>query len=129
MTRSWDRPMRWAGIVGPVAFTAAWVVGTIRQPDYSVSHEHISGLAALDAASPRVMRAGFMTLGVSTSVFAAALDRRLRLVPGGPGWGPALLAASGLAIGAAGVLQRDRMSNLPAGGGSVTRQSWVNDGH
>jgi hypothetical protein len=121
--------MTWAGIIGPVAFTAAWLVGTIRQPGYSASHEHISGLAAPDAASPLMMRAGFMTLGASTVMFAVVLDRRLAGIHDDAGWGPALLAASGLAIGTAGVLQRDRMSNLPAAGEPVTRQSWANDGH
>lgn len=93
-------------MIGPAAFTAAWLVGTVRQPGYSVSDEHISGLAAPDARSPKMMRAGFMTLGTCSIGFAVSLDRRLREEADGrgSGWGPALLAASGLAIGIAGVL-------------------------
>ena len=34
------------------AFTAAWVIGTRRQPGYAAAHEHISGLAAPDAEAP-----------------------------------------------------------------------------
>jgi hypothetical membrane protein len=118
-------------VIGPAAFTAAWLVGTVREPGYSVSDEHISGLAAPDARSPNAMRAGFMTLGVCSIAFASAVDRRLRedAAGRGSGWGPALLAASGLAIGIAGVLPRDRMSNFVPQGERVAPQSWVNEGH
>ena len=117
------------GVLGPAVFTAAWLIATVRQPGYSVSDEHISGLAAPDARAPNVMRIGFWTLGACSVGFAAALDRRLQEGPAGPGWAPALLAASGFAIGIAGVMRRDRMSNFPPPGEPVTRQSWVNDGH
>jgi hypothetical protein len=116
------------GIVGPAAFTLAWVAATRREPAYSAANEHISGLAAADAASPRLMTAGFLTLGVCTVAFCSELHRRL----GGDasaGVGPALLGTSGLAIVAAGVLRRDRRSNWPEPGIPVERQSWVNDAH
>ncbi|HEY6566084.1 MAG TPA: DUF998 domain-containing protein [Actinomycetota bacterium] len=125
----WDRVLMACGVVGPAVFTTAWVVGTVRQPGYSISDEHISGLAAPDAQAPNVMRTGFMTLGACSVGFAVALDRRLGNGAGGSGVGPAFLAASGLAIGLAGMLRRDRLSNFAPPGTPQTPQSWVNDGH
>jgi len=113
------------GLLGPAAFTAAWIAGSSRQPGYSVANEHISGLAAPDARTPALMTAGFMALGVSTLGFAAALDRRL----GSTARAPQLLGASGLAICFAGLLRRDRMSNWPMPGDLLERQSWINDAH
>ncbi len=116
-----------AGLVGPAAFTAAWLVAQRRQDEYAAAHEHISGLAAPDADDPHVMTAGFLALGVCTAAFASELDRRL----GGSrrsGWGPALIGASGLAMVVAGSFRRDHRSNVPAAG-EPPGQSWVNDVH
>ena len=117
-----------AGLVGPAAFTAAWAVSARRQSTYSVANEHISGLAAPGATDPAVMTAGFVTLGVSSVIFAAELDRRLG---GGErsGYGPALMAASGLAMLGAGLFRRDRVSNYPMPGEPDGHQTWVNDVH
>ena len=92
-------PLRWrggqggrfgaaCGILGPAAFTAAWLIAQRRQDEYEVQHEHISGLAARDAKDPLVMTAGFVALGACGVAFASAVHRRF-----GPdaGWGPALL--------------------------------------
>ncbi|MGE5225748.1 MAG: DUF998 domain-containing protein [Planctomycetaceae bacterium] len=117
------------GLVGPAAFTAAWLLATRRQPAYSIANEHISGLAAPDAASPQVMTAGFLALGTCTVGFAAALEERLRSGGRAAGGGPALLAASGVALLSAGLFRRDRMSNYPMPGEPPTRQSWRNDLH
>ncbi|MEX0983609.1 MAG: DUF998 domain-containing protein [Actinomycetota bacterium] len=115
------------GLIGPAAFTTAWVIGTRRQRDYSIAHEHISGLAAPDAEEPRMMRAGFLTLGACSVVFASELDRRLDGARG-TGWGPALLAAAGVSTVVAGVCTRDRMSNAPPHEGSGD-PSITNDAH
>jgi hypothetical protein len=113
------------GLVGPAAFTAAWLLAQRRQDLYEVRHEHISGLAAKDATDPFVMTAGFMALGGCTVAFASALERRLGPRPG---WGPALIAAAGLASIGAGAFRRDRRSNfLPPG--EPQGQSWENDLH
>jgi Protein of unknown function (DUF998) len=112
------------GILGPAAFTAAWLVAQRRQDEYEVRHEHISGLAARDAKDPLVMTAGFVALGGCGVAFASALERRF----GPSGWGPALLGVSGLAAIAAGLFRRDRRSNYPAPG-EPEGQSWVNDVH
>jgi Protein of unknown function (DUF998) len=113
------------GLLGPVAFTAAWMLAQRRQDEYQVRHEHISGLAARDATDPHVMTVGFAALGASTVVFAATLERRL-----GPraGVGPALIGVAGLATVAAGLFRRDRRSNFPPPG-APAGQSWENDVH
>jgi hypothetical protein len=116
------------GLVGPAVFTSAWIVGTRRQPVYSIANEHISGLAAPDAEVPHLMTAGFLVLGSCTVMFARELERRLERT-GPAGVGPSLLAASGAAMVAAGVFRRDRISNYPMPGEVPARQSWRNDAH
>src|SRR6266704_5068405 len=96
------------GLAGPVAFTAAWVVGTLRQAGYSVAEEHLSGLAAPDARNPEIMIAGFLTLGACTFAFASALEEALG-GRGRAGRGPVLMRAAGIGTVAAGLLRRDRM--------------------
>jgi hypothetical protein len=113
------------GLLGPVAFTTAWIAAQRRQDEYQLRHEHISGLAARDATDPHVMTAGFLELGACTVAFASALERRF--VPRA-GIGPRLIGVAGLATVAAGAFRRDRRSNFPAPG-EPTGQSWVNDVH
>jgi uncharacterized protein DUF998 len=113
------------GVLGPAAFTTAWLVAQRRQDEYEVRHEHISGLAALDATDPHVMTAGFFALGMCTVAFSSALERRLGPRPG---LGPALIGVAGLATIAVGVFRRDRRSNFPAPG-EPEGQSLVNDVH
>jgi hypothetical protein len=112
-------------LVGPIAFTVAWLVAQRRQDGYQVRHEHISGLAAKDANDPHVMTVGFVALGGCTVAFASALERRLGRRAG---VGPALIGVAGLATIVAGVFRRDRRSNFPAPGEPET-QSWENDVH
>ena len=114
------RALALCGLIGPAAFTAAWALGTVRQPGYSVAHEHISGLAAPDADNPAVMTVGFLALGTATVGFAAALEERLGAKGSGKGpakasagLGPALIGVSGVAMVVAGLFRRDRMSNYP----------------
>ena len=85
------------GLVGPAAFTAAWLIGGWRQPRYPVVDEHISGLAALDAEHPLSMITGFVTLGACTVVFATELRRQLAAGGRRPGLGPVLLGLGGVA--------------------------------
>jgi hypothetical protein len=117
------------GLVGPAAFTLAWLTATRRQPTYSIANEHISGLAAPDAEVPHVMTAGFLVLGGCTVGFAAELERRLLAHGRSAGGGPALMAASGVALLAAGIFRRDRLSNYPMPGETPAPQSWRNDVH
>jgi hypothetical protein len=117
-----------AGLAGPAAFTSAWVTSTVRQVEYSLAEEHLSGLAAPDARNRHLMTTGFLAMGVSTVVFASELEESL----GGrdrAGLGPTVVGLSGWATIVAGLLPRDRMVlRLP---GEVTPPvpSWKNDGH
>jgi hypothetical protein len=116
------------GIVGPVAFTAAWFRQTLVQDGYSVRNEHISGLAASDARDPGVMVGGFLTLGASTIGFASAVEESL----GGPhesGAAPLLLRVAGVSALIAGVFRRDMMLLHPPGRDPDYHQSWRNDVH
>ncbi len=129
------RALALCGLIGPAAFTAAWALGTVRQPGYSVAHEHISGLAAPDADNPAVMTVGFLALGTATVGFAAALEERLGgkgsakgPVKASAGLGPALIGASGVAMVVAGLFRRDRMSNHPEPG-QAPGQSGIYDVH
>jgi hypothetical protein len=117
------------GLIGPAAFTSAWLVATRRQPTYSLANEHISGLAAPDAEIPHVMTAGFVAFGVCTVTFASELERRLSHGEHAAGIGPTLMAASGIAMIAAGAFRRDRISNYPMPGEHDDAQSWRNDVH
>jgi hypothetical membrane protein len=107
-----------AGIVGPAAFTGAWIVGSLRQTGYPVADIQISGLAAPDARDPWLMVTGFVVLGGCTVAFGTAL----RAVVSGS-LVPRLIQGAGLLTIAAGLLRRDRMLLTP---GSV---SWHNHAH
>jgi len=119
-----------AGIAGPVAFTGAWIVSSLRQTGYPAAEIQLSGLAAPDARDPWIMVAGFVVLGGCTVAFGSALHDVLGRAAGGRGrWrggaGPAprLIQGAGLLTIAAGLLRRDRMLLTP---GSV---SWHNHAH
>jgi hypothetical membrane protein len=112
-----------AGIVGPVAFTTAWVAASLRQPGHSVTQIQISGLAAPDARDPWIMMAGFTVLGGCTVALGSVLHQAL----GGSdraGAGPRLLRDAGVLTVAAGLLRRDRMLLAPSAG-----ESWHNHAH
>ena len=127
MRRGWWRLRAACGVIGPAAFTAAWIASTVRQEGYSIAEEHLSGLAAPDARDPQIMIAGFLALGACTTAFGSALETAL----GGSGRataGPALVRGAGVATIAAGLLRRDRMLLHPAEAAG-TGQSWHNHGH
>jgi len=111
-----------AGIAGPVVFTAAWIVSSLRQTGHRAASIQISGLAAADARDPWIMITGFLVLGGCCVAFGEALHDAM----GGRGQaGPApwLIQGAGVLTMAAGLLRRDRML-LTAG--SV---SWHNHAH
>lgn len=110
-TISWEgdtgqvKPSRVAavgGLAGPVLFTVAWVVSSLRQPGHSAADVQLSGLAAADARDPQTMIAGLVMLGAGTMLFGTAL-RPVTPRPAGP-W---LVVAAGAASVAAGVFRRD----------------------
>ena len=70
-----SRPAAAGGIAGPVLFTVAWVVSSLRQAGHSAVEVQLSGLAAEDARDPQIMMAGFVLLGAGTVVFGAGFGR------------------------------------------------------
>jgi len=110
------------GIAGPVLFTVAWMVGSLRQVGHSAAGVQLSGLAAEDARDPQIMMAGFVALGAGTVVFGAGLGR----VSAPRSAGPWLVVVAGAASIAAGLFRRDHM--LLAGPG-FAGESWHNQVH
>jgi hypothetical membrane protein len=112
----------WCGIAGPVLFTAASVVSSLRQPGQSVAGVQFSGLAADDARDPQIMIGAFVLLGGCTLGLGAAL----RQVTAPRAAGPWLVMVAGAATVATGVFRRDHM--LLTGPG-FTGESWHNQVH
>jgi hypothetical protein len=110
------------GVAGPVVFTAAWVVSSLRQAGHPAAGIQLSGLAAEDARDPQIMMAAFVVLGICAVAFGAAL----RPVAGHRTAGPWLVMVAGAAAVAAGVFRRDHM--LLTGPG-FTGESWHNQVH
>jgi hypothetical membrane protein len=111
-----------AGVVGPVLFTAAWVIASLIQAGYPATQIQISGLAAAGARDPWIMIGGFLVLGLSLIAFGSALREELggaRLA----GTGPLLMQAAGVLTIAAGLLRRDHVL-LTSG-----PESWHNHAH
>ena len=112
----------WCGVVGPVLFTAAWVVSSLRQVGHSATEVQLSGLAADDARDPQIMLAGFVVLGVCSFGFGFALRRALAPRAAGA-W---LVIVAGAAAVAAGVFRRDHLLLVGPG---LTGESWHNQVH
>ena len=109
-------------MAGPLLFTAAWVVSSLRQAGHPAAGVQLSGLAAPDARDPQIMIAGFVLLGACSAGFGAAL----RTVAGHRPAGPWLVVAGGAAAVAAGAFRRDHM--LLTGPG-FAGESWHNQVH
>ena len=109
------------GIAGPVAFTAGWLAGSLRQAA-PMAQVQLSGLAAEDARDPQLMMAAFIVLGGCTTAFGVAL----RSVTGPGSAGPWLVMLAGGATVAAGVFRRD---HLLLTGPGFTGESWHNQVH
>jgi protein-S-isoprenylcysteine O-methyltransferase Ste14 len=110
------------GVAGPLLFTAAWVVSSLRQAGHPAAGVQLSGLAAEDARDPQIMVAAFVVLGACSVGFGAAL----RKAAGPRAAGPWLVMAAGLAAVAVGVFRRDHM--LLTGPG-FAGESWHNQVH
>lgn len=91
------------GVLGPIAFIAAWVVGAaIAGPGYSSVDDAISRLAAVDVETRPLMTAGFVAFGLALPCYAIALRHAL------PGWAWVTAASTGLATLAVAALPLDR---------------------
>jgi hypothetical protein len=117
-----DRLAAAGGVAGPVLFTVAWLIGSLRQAGHSAAEVQLSGLAAEDARDPQIMMAGFVALGACSIAFGAALAK----VTAPRSAGPRLVIMAGAATIAAGVFRRDHL--LLAGPG-FTGESWHNQVH
>jgi Protein of unknown function (DUF998) len=92
VTRRLCRRAAWGGVVGPVSFLGAWVVGgAVTTAHYSPVHDPISRLAAIGTDTRGLMSAGFVGFGLGVPLYAAAL----RLAVPGRAWMGAV--ATGLA--------------------------------
>jgi Protein of unknown function (DUF998) len=110
------------GVAGPVLFTVAWAVGSLRQSGHGAAEVQLSGLAAEDARDPQIMIAGFVVLGLCSIAFGVALDRVI--VPRSAG--PWLVVVAGAAAVAAGVFRRDHLLLVGPG---FAGESWHNQVH
>jgi hypothetical membrane protein len=63
------------GVVGPVAFVAAWAIGGALAEGYSPRDDAISELAAVGATTRPLMTAGFVLFGAGMIAFSRALER------------------------------------------------------
>ena len=84
-----------AGVAGPVAFTGAWILSSLRQTGYRAADLQISGLAAPDARDPWIMITGFLVLGGCSVAFGAALHDALN-GHGHAGLAPRLIQGVGI---------------------------------
>jgi hypothetical membrane protein len=86
--------LAWAGIVGPVLFTAVFLAQeALRRGEFNPVAEPVSALEA--GPNGWVQRLNFLVFGLLTMAFAIGLHRGMRQTRGG--WvGPALLFLTGL---------------------------------
>jgi len=83
------------GIVGPVAFVTAWVVGGLITPGFSFVDDAISQLAASGAETQWLMTAGLVAFGVGVPLFGVALRE---VLPGPAGGFAIVCGAATLAV-------------------------------
>jgi hypothetical membrane protein len=86
----------WAGIIGPVLFTAAFLAQeALRRHEYHPLAEPVSALEA--GPNGWIQQANFVVFGLLTIAFAVGLHRGLRPARAGVA-GPALLFVSGIGL-------------------------------
>lgn len=92
----WIRPAGWAGVAGPILFTAAFLAQeAFRRNEYDPVAEPVSALEA--GPNGWIQQANFAVFGLLTIVFAVGLHRGLERT----GWGilgPGLLGVSGVGL-------------------------------
>jgi hypothetical membrane protein len=72
-----DRVGAACGVLAPMAFVAAWLVGGTMTPGYDPLQDAISRLAAEGTATRPLMTAGMVAFGVLVPVWARTLGERL----------------------------------------------------
>jgi hypothetical membrane protein len=83
------RALAWGGVVGPIAFVAAWATAGALTKGYSPADEVISQLAAVHAPMRWLMTAGFACFGIAVLGYSLALRGALD----GRAWIAATVAA------------------------------------
>jgi hypothetical membrane protein len=86
--------LSWGGLVGPVLFVAAWLIGGALEPGYSPADDAISRLAAVGASMRPLLTAGLAAFALGMVAFASPVRARLA----GPAW-IAVLAAGVASLG------------------------------
>jgi hypothetical membrane protein len=120
----------YAGVAGPVVFTAAAVVAPFAQTSYSWRREDLSALAALGAQNAWITITGMVVLGICTMALAFGLRNET-----GQGEaatvGPIMLFVAGTAIVGAGLMRNDCSTELRACADRVRSGdlSWHHHGH
>jgi hypothetical protein len=107
------------GVVGPVAFVAAWSLLGLSAHHYSATQDAISRLAETGAPTRVAMTTGFVVFGVGVPLYARALRSAL----GGPAWVTAFatgIATLGVAAVPLGAPTRDTVHGWLAAAGYVT---------
>jgi hypothetical membrane protein len=107
------------GVVGPVAFVAAWSLAGLSARHYSATQDAISLLAQTGAPTRAAMTTGFIVFGVGVPVYG----RALRAAIGGPAWITAVatgVATLGVAAAPLGAPTRDTVHAWFAAAGYVT---------
>ena len=90
------RPLAWAGIIGPVLFTATYMVQeALRTDEFNPIAEPVSALEA--GPSGWIQQLNFVVFGLLTAGFAVGLQLRMRPTRAGI-VGPGLLFLSGIAL-------------------------------
>jgi hypothetical membrane protein len=122
-----DRTLRLlilAGMLGPLLFTAAWLVAGLLQPDYSPLSNDISALSAADAPHAWIMISGFVLCGLLIIAFAVGIHRHAD-VDGSP-LGPAVITIIGTGIVVIGIFREDA-PGLGASSGPGTLSNQIHD--
>jgi hypothetical membrane protein len=83
------------GVVGPVAFAAAWLWGSATTDGYSMVAQPISRLAAVGTPSRAVMTTGLLVFAGGVGAYSLGLRHELR--------GPAWIAAATTAAASVGI--------------------------
>jgi len=115
------RHATWGGIIGPLAFIAAWSVGgAVTSRDYSPARDTISQLAAVDAPTRWLMTSGMVVFGFALLAYAIPLRRAL---PGSAWIAAGATGATTLGVAATPIDHSplvDRLHLLAAGPGYIT---------
>jgi hypothetical membrane protein len=86
----------WGGVIGPLAFVAAWSISGVATAGFSAIEDAISDLAAVGADTRVTMTAGFVIFGLGLIAFGVAVRDQLA----GPAW-VAAVATGASTIGVA----------------------------